>query len=675
MQITKRDLIAIVALSIVFFAMATWNLGLVQAPVTNATLSDGQSFYVDLGNSTNVKSALLLYKDGHFNLTISVGSPGNWRVAISNDLYPYDFSNKQWSLDYYKWHEVSIQQTTQYVEFNFSQSSSEAIISEIVFSSQTNQLIQIVSINNAGSGNPILSNLVDEQGKVQLPITYMSQTYFDEIYFVRTAEQYLTRQWPYEWTHPPLGKLIQAAGIEMFGLNPFGWRLMGVIFGMLMIPVMYLLGKRLLGTWIGGFASAFLLAFDFMHFTMARMGTADTYVVFFSLLAQLSFFIYFSNVVKDGWKTSVLPLFLAVIFFFLGFSTKWLVLWAALGLVALLAALRIRDLSKIKEKISMKYAAFFDHPFLLLMGFIALGVGIYFLSYVPDMIIGRPLYRGDGSGVIDLQFAMYNYHATLVAKHDFASAWWSWPFMTSTTGYVPLWLWVTDLPNAFRSTISVLGNPAVWWVGFASIIAISFEVIGGDKIGSLLRTVVKRGAQSQGGAQDLEAAIEIEDEKKRSEARTKLRNSATVLAGFLVFITTAILSEIFNYHSFLLAVPTYAGLFLTVYGMLRNIGDKHEIKDIAPIFIITVFFFSWIPYTFLSRVTFIYHFYVSVPLLCLATAYFISKYWNSKAGKIAAFAVFAAVIVLFIVFYPITSGVPASKTYIESLKWFRSWYF
>ncbi len=82
---------------------------------------------------------------------------------------------------------------------------------------------------------------------------------------------------------------------------------------------------------LAGFSAAFLLAFDFMHFTMARIGTADTYVVFFALLSQLFFLIYFMNVVKDGWKASVLPLFLAVIFFALGFSTKWFTLFGAVG--------------------------------------------------------------------------------------------------------------------------------------------------------------------------------------------------------------------------------------------------------------------------------------------------------------------------------------------------------
>ena len=171
---------------------------------------------------------------------------------------------------------------------------------------------------------------------VQYPSDYMSNTYFDEIYFVRTAEQYLHLQIPYEWTHPPLGKLIQAAGIAIFGFDPFGWRIMGVIFATLMIALVYLLGKELLGTWIGGFTAAFLLTFDFMHFTMARMGTADTYVVFFSVASQLFFLFTSRSVVKDGWKTSVLPLFLAFVFFALAFSSKWLVLYGFVGEVAIL---------------------------------------------------------------------------------------------------------------------------------------------------------------------------------------------------------------------------------------------------------------------------------------------------------------------------------------------------
>jgi dolichyl-phosphate-mannose-protein mannosyltransferase len=629
MLLNKKDIITIVALSVIFFSIASWNLGLVQAPTTTVKFSEGQSFYIDIGTQTNVGSLYFLLQDGAYNVTIYSGSLGNWSLVRSGETFS----------DYYKWKETKIDQTTQYIRVDFGKPESPyyAIISELAVSNLSNQQIFLANITSLESTNANLHNLIDEQNTVQLPFTYMSQTYFDEIYFVRTAEQYLHLQSPYEWTHPPLGKLIQAAGITMFGFSPFGWRLIGVIFGTLMIPVMYLLGKRLFGTWIGAFASAFLLTFDFMHFTMARMGTADTYVVFFSILTQLFLFIYISNVVKKGWNTSVAPLFFAVIFFILGFSTKWLVLYGAVGMLSLLVVLRLRDVSKLKTNFASKYAAFFDHPFLLLLGFIGVAVGIYFLIYIPDMLTGRPFFGTNG--VIDLQFAMYNYHANLVATHSFASPWWSWPLMISFKGYVPLWLNVTYLQNSIDSTISVLGNPAIWWVGFVFMIVLTERAIRGKELIIGLKNKLKK--------------------KPTNEALIETTPIDLAAASALVTEQTAPATP---------QTPDPENVEL----LKQNPSRKW---DIAAIFIVVVFFSSWIPYIFISRVTFIYHFYVSVPFLCLASAYFINKYWNTRRGKIATIIFFASVIVLFVVFYPVISGAPVSTTWIHKLKWFPSWFF
>ena len=98
--------------------------------------------------------------------------------------------------------------------------------------------------------------------------------------------------------------------------------------------------------------------------------------------------------------------------------------------------------------------------------------------------------------------------------------------------------------------------------------------------------------------------------------------------------------------------------------------------DLSSIFIVVVFFFSWLPYVFIGRATYIYHFYLSVPLLCLGITYFINKYWNTRRGKVAAIAIFAGAVALFLLFYPVISGAPVSTSYVHSyLKWFPSWYF
>ena len=424
LQINKKDLITVVLLAVVFFSIAAWNLGLTQTPTNTATLTAGQSFYVNLGASTNVKSMLVLLDVGAFNFTVSTGSPGNW-TEVTNVAWPY--SNSAWSENYYLWDEIPVGQTTQYLKVDVGPTGPyDTVIAQLAVIDQNNQQVDIQSITNVGveNQNPDLRNLIDAQNLVQYPSDYMQNTYFDEIYFVRTAEQYLHLQLPYEWTHPPLGKLIQASGILVFGFNPFGWRIMGVIFATLMIPLIYLLGKKLFGTWIGGFTSAFLLTFDFMHFTMARMGTADTYVVFFSLASQLFFLIYLKNVLDKGWKTSIVPLFLAITFAALGFSTKWLVLFGFLGQLAILGALRLSEVKKLKGNISAKFYAFLDRPYSEIVGFLLLGIGIYFLTYIPDMLAGRSFL-----GVLNLQEQMYIYQSTLKATHPFASPWYSWPFM------------------------------------------------------------------------------------------------------------------------------------------------------------------------------------------------------------------------------------------------------
>jgi dolichyl-phosphate-mannose--protein O-mannosyl transferase len=91
--------------------------------------------------------------------------------------------------------------------------------------------------------------------------------------------------------------------------------------------------------------------------------------------------------------------------------------------------------------------------------------------------------------------------------------------------------------------------------------------------------------------------------------------------------------------------------------------------------LVVVFFFQWVPYILISRVVFIYHFYTSVPIMCLATAFFISKYWSNRWVKILTVAYFAIVVALFVLFYPVISGVPTANSTIDSLKWVKSWVF
>ncbi len=173
---------------------------------------------------------------------------------------------------------------------------------------------------------------------------------------------------------------------------------------------------------------------------------------------------------KDG-KPALYRLFLAFFFFALGFSSKWLVLYGFAGELALLLAMRLYEVKNLKSNLSGKFYALLDHPYSVIVAFILFAIGIYFLTYIPDMLIGRSFF-----GVIGLQGQMFNYHFYLTATHPFSSPWYSWPLMfdpLKNSVHVPVWLESASLSNGLKSTIVVLGNPAVWWIGFAAIIGLT----------------------------------------------------------------------------------------------------------------------------------------------------------------------------------------------------------
>ena len=67
---------------------------------------------------------------------------------------------------------------------------------------------------------------------------------------------------------------------------------MPALFGVLMVPLMYLLGKQLFKRSSLAFLGAFLLAVDCMHFTQSRLATVDVFAVFFIMLMYLFMFRY-----------------------------------------------------------------------------------------------------------------------------------------------------------------------------------------------------------------------------------------------------------------------------------------------------------------------------------------------------------------------------------------------
>ena len=83
-----------------------------------------------------------------------------------------------------------------------------------------------------------------------------------------------------------------------------------------------------------------------------------------------------------------------------------------------------------------------------------------------------------------------------------------------------------------------------------------------------------------------------------------------------------------------------------------------------------------LPWVFIGRLTFAYHYFTNLIFLSLAIAYVFDHLMRRKRGiyKIAIISFTAVSGLLFALFYPVLSGFPVSSWYIQTvLRWFSTW--
>ncbi len=123
-------------------------------------------------------------------------------------------------------------------------------------------------------------------------------------------------------------------------------------------------------------------------------------------------------------------------------------------------------------------------------------------------------------------------------------------------------------------------------------------------------------------------------------------------------------------------------LFVLVYSVYRNAlpalgaiaGREDENDRVMPI-ICVAFLSGYLPWVLVSRLTFIYHYFASVPWIIIATALGL-KYLARHRRKLAyglAIVLGIAAVALFIAFYPLASGVEVPRAWCDAVNWFGGW--
>ncbi len=549
--------------------------------------------FLNLGVNTAPQSFCRFEERGDYALIeltqpTDIGTVVYWTGLCTGDYYlQFSTDGENWTdqegmsqhyADLFKWLEAGLGQGTQGVKYVRIISGGRLWLGEVAIFDTDGRMLSAEDLSYPEG----CAKLFDEQDTVPAAPSYLNSSYFDEIYHARTAYEHVMGENPYEISHPPLGKLIISLGIRLFGMTPFGWRFMGTLFGVAMLPLMYVFLKRMFGGTAVAFCVTALMATDFMHFAQTRIATIDTYSVFFIILMYLFMWRYLQSD-REKKRDWLAPLALSGVFFGLGAASKWTCIYAGLGLGLLWLIDRIRRglAAKKEERWSGYIRETAENVGFCLVFFVAVPLLIYYLSYFPygqaKGLGGMVMFfqREYAELVISNQEYMFSYHSGVDATHPYSSRWWQW-----VLDIRPILYYLEYYPFDTKSSIGAFVNPMLCWGGLAAMLCMIYL------------TVFRRD-----------------------------RKAEFILIGYLAQL---------------------------------------------------------VPWIFVERITFEYHYFPCTVFLLLALGHVFDTLRRSHGQwKWTVFSFTAVSAVLFIAFYPVLSGAEVSTWYTNSfLRWLpNSWPF
>lgn len=487
---------------------------------------------------------------------------------------------------------------------------------------------------------------------------------------------------------PPLTKLMMAPSIRFLGFTTTGWRMSQVVFGSLLVGLVYLIALRLRRDRFFATAAALFVCLDGLAFVESRTGVIDIIAVFFAALFSYTFLLHWQARTRRQWRVTCYAMAIAG---GLAFAAKITALAPALVVASmvlvrlgapllgtLFPALHRLSGPRRHETILWKGSAgrrwwFHYGVGVLLVGIIFCCSFARFLT-VPHQDVFRfigcdpkaglttasppsdslqvPVTTVAGIKVLDPVTAVRNivdttsaelqYHSNECHGHPYASRWYTWPAMTHPVLFYASYAPLPD-KSPGQASITNMGNPALWWPGVLALLFCIWRMLGGPM--ALRATVGALG----------------------------------VISTFLMIVTFRAGEQPIDPSTLTQPGPVHLSILFGIaflgVGVFCGFGVLGAVisRRFVPAFIVLGYYSSWMLWVVgnAQRVLFFYHALQMMVFTALALAYALTTIrrqvvtLRSRAGRTrfislapVSYAAVALAVAAFVFFYPIWTAIP-----------------
>ena len=696
----QKDRLPVLLITLIYTATAFFSLGTTDAPQTPYDFADGQPVTIEISGDPAAVYGLRSYSGlgtGAYNVEVSADGQ-HWstlwqRKDDPNDAnritgwywadaqgYAPSYALEQKYNQLYKWLDITMEnpQTIRYLRITGKADKGLLELSKLCLLDADGQPIPFNwTMADGSASDPALTAVLHADSAAAETPSWYNSTYFDEIYHARTAQEHIQGVYPYEITHPPLGKLIQGLGIRLFGMCPFGWRFMGTLFGVLMLPILYIFLKNMFGKTAVAACGTVLFAADFMHLTQTRIATIDTYGVFFILCMYFFMYRYLTLPKGASFAKGMVPLGLSGLMWGLGAASKWTVIYAAVGLAILYFMgfyQRLRDWGKapgrtgwIVKTLLFSVLMFVIVPFFIYTlsywpyaaangstagpGRVLLDIAAFPFIQLPQLLqeLVRPLaegeqhvspFSGHAPNIVDVmlnnQFYMLNYHQGVNQLHPYSSRWYEW--MVNAR---PILYYMDNTIPGHTVRFAAFSNPVVCWTGLFAMLSCAARAF------------------------------------RLFRSRVAFTVCSGIIAAALVLIADPNLDPA-NLESGQLAPHLVLVAVLVLVYLLAGVGTAFLFTRPAPwaSCVLVGFLSQLVPWMFIGRTTFEYHYFPSILFLVLAIAgLFNTLAEDCPKWKLPVYGLTGLTVGCYALFYPVLIGLSIPVWYEHLLTWLPGWPF